>query len=545
MENKDISYVFLLYLFLFSVSIIEVSALEDKAKEITIAVSTDRLSYREGDTIRISGTLSEMAENEVISIVVKNPAGNIASIEQLRPQADKTFQTEFVAGGGAWQDGRYTVTVQYGLDAAATITFDFANEPVTKIIVTADKASYSPSDIVSITVESLQHNLNSDLLDLIGDQKDDKITISSDLGTIDGYLLVETGTDTGIFVGKIMLTGSNGKTGGDGPNDGRLAVSDKIVITFSDKHGTFSTSAVVEEPQIEINVETTKPVYDSSELVQVLGSVFPYFEDEQIFVSLIDPTGMILGTSFGSLLPDGSFSDGFWSARYNDIQGSYKIKVKYKDVTETISFQIIKDTNGDVPLHDKSLTEPSLVPSGIDLVLGKHVYKKGDSVILDGTVENPTIKSEIAISIINPQDNTVFVSQLKPSDSGDFSYTVMAQGPLWEYEGAYTVIVTFGDDVSQSRFVLQEPVSIPDWIRTNAKWWSEDQISDDEFTKGMEFLIKEDIVRIKEIPEIQSNDKNIPEWVKTNADWWSQGLISDEDFAKGIEFLVEQGIIQI
>ena len=109
-----------------------------------------------------------------------------------------------------------------------------------------------------------------------------------------------------------------------------------------------------------------------------------------------------------------------------------------------------------------------------------------------------TKKSEIAISLINPQDNTVFVSQIKPSDNGDFSHTVETQGSLWEYEGTYTVTVTFGDDVSQSRFVLREPVSIPNWIRINAQWWSEDQISDDEFTKGIEFLIKEDIVRIRD-----------------------------------------------
>jgi len=37
----------------------------------------------------------------------------------------------------------------------------------------------------------------------------------------------------------------------------------------------------------------------------------------------------------------------------------------------------------------------------------------------------------------------------------------------------------------------------------------------------------------------------IPDWIRNNADWWTQGLISDDDFVKGIQYLVEQGIIQV
>ena len=37
----------------------------------------------------------------------------------------------------------------------------------------------------------------------------------------------------------------------------------------------------------------------------------------------------------------------------------------------------------------------------------------------------------------------------------------------------------------------------------------------------------------------------VPTWIKNNADWWAQGLITDDDFVKGIQYLVEQGIIQV
>jgi len=44
---------------------------------------------------------------------------------------------------------------------------------------------------------------------------------------------------------------------------------------------------------------------------------------------------------------------------------------------------------------------------------------------------------------------------------------------------------------------------------------------------------------------IQSEEKIIPEWIKMNAAWWSQDAISDSDFVRGLEFLIQQGIINI
>lgn len=39
--------------------------------------------------------------------------------------------------------------------------------------------------------------------------------------------------------------------------------------------------------------------------------------------------------------------------------------------------------------------------------------------------------------------------------------------------------------------------------------------------------------------------KGIPTWVKNVITWWSQGQVSDDEFLKGIKFLVENNIIQI
>jgi len=88
---------------------------------------------------------------------------------------------------------------------------------------------------------------------------------------------------------------------------------------------------------------------------------------------------------------------------------------------------------------------------------------------------------------------------------------------------------------------------IPEWIRNNAKWWSEGNIEDNDFVSGIQFLIKEDIMQIPETTSTTtaSESNEIPSWIKNNADWWSQRLISDDDFVKGIQYLVEQGIIRV
>jgi hypothetical protein len=85
---------------------------------------------------------------------------------------------------------------------------------------------------------------------------------------------------------------------------------------------------------------------------------------------------------------------------------------------------------------------------------------------------------------------------------------------------------------------------IPKWVKTSAGWWSNDQIADDDFIQGIEFLIKENIIPVKNIKTIESSS-DIPSWIKNNAKWWSEDLITDEDFTKGIEQLIKTGVISV
>jgi len=103
------------------------------------------------------------------------------------------------------------------------------------------------------------------------------------------------------------------------------------------------------------------------------------------------------------------------------------------------------------------------------------------------------------------------------------------------------------DKIKKGVVTESSSTEIPNWIRNSAKWWYEGKIEDSDFVSGIQFLIKEKIMQIPQTSKgpTSAAPKEIPEWIKNNADWWSQGLISDDDFVKGIQYLVERGIIQV
>jgi hypothetical protein len=88
-------------------------------------------------------------------------------------------------------------------------------------------------------------------------------------------------------------------------------------------------------------------------------------------------------------------------------------------------------------------------------------------------------------------------------------------------------------------------LQIPSWIKNNAKWWAQGSLSDDDFTKGIQYMISNGIMKIPQSQSDASLSKQIPNWVKTNAGWWASGQISDGDFIKGIQYLVNSGVIHV
>ncbi len=117
--------------------------------------------------------------------------------------------------------------------------------------VELDQKVYTWTDKVYITIVAPDHNFDSNLVDEIGDTSSDPIKVSTRGQKLSNYKLVETGTDTGIFTGEVILTGfthdadgdtTTGTSGNDvtttspsgtGPTDGLLPADDDDGITVS------------------------------------------------------------------------------------------------------------------------------------------------------------------------------------------------------------------------------------------------------------------------------------------------------------------------
>lgn len=92
-------------------------------------------------------------------------------------------------------------------------------------------------------------------------------------------------------------------------------------------------------------------------------------------------------------------------------------------------------------------------------------------------------------------------------------------------------------------------IDIPSWVKKNAAWWSDGQINDPDFAKGIEYLVQENIINVptidENIDESEVNTTSIPMWVRNNASWWSEGHLTDVEFANGIQYLISSGLIKV
>lgn len=94
--------------------------------------------------------------------------------------------------------------------------------------------------------------------------------------------------------------------------------------------------------------------------------------------------------------------------------------------------------------------------------------------------------------------------------------------------------------------IVTSDITIPDWIKTNAGWWANNQIGDSDFVLGIQFLINQGIMKIPATtPGSGTSSDEIPSWIKNNAGWWASGQISDNDFVQGIQYLIKNGIMKI
>ena len=106
----------------------------------------------------------------------------------------------------------------------------------------------------------------------------------------------------------------------------------------------------------------------------------------------------------------------------------------------------------------------------VTVVTDASTYEEGDMINISGSVSDynesdPYRNFDVTLRLLAPNNNIINISQVPLDSSGSYSTSIPAQGPLWKFDGDYTISVSHGSDRNASTtfiFVLSEaPVEEP------------------------------------------------------------------------------------
>ena len=101
----------------------------------------------------------------------------------------------------------------------------------------------------------------------------------------------------------------------------------------------------------------------------------------------------------------------------------------------------------------------------ITIVIDSSSYEEGEMISISGSVSDydeadPYKNFDVTLRLIAPNNNIITISQIPLNSDGSYSTFIPAQGPLWKFDGDYTISVSHGSDKNASTtftFVLSEP----------------------------------------------------------------------------------------
>ena len=247
--------------------------------------------------------------------------------------------------------------------------------------------------------------------------------------------------------------------------------------------------------------------------------------------SLVE-TGPNTGTFEGSFKMPSQICNRSGTGLISSAGGS--LDAKYYDSRDSSGnqsvFSLLKRNNN--PVSYFSSSELSVYD------ITKPLSGKVKGIVLSGTVDNPKRGTPISASIVSP-DGKIERFGITLSSFGAYQYAIPIDKN--SLTGIYDIRLSYADsDLDTVSFTVSDPV-IPYWVKTNAKLWALDAISDSEFIAGIAYLHDQGFLVLYDTTFKQK----IPNWFKDAARWWADSEISDADFITSIQYLNKVGIIVI
>ena len=197
----------------------------------------------------------------------------------------------------------------------------------------------------------------------------------------------------------------------------------------------------------------------------------------------------------------------------------------------------------------------------VEIIFDKETYVVGDAIAISGSVNKYDEDRKLRIIVFDQSSKLVVNEKISVNPDKTFSYDLTSDAKL--SEGEHTMRVQYGsskvtveqllftinsgNDSTQLAPVAVKGTAIPDWVRNNAGWWAEGSIDDGSFVQGIQFMIKEGLMKIPATEQGTAvpQGNTIPDWIKNNAGWWAEGSIDDGSFVQGIQFMIKEGLMRV
>ncbi len=145
----------------------------------------------------------------------------------------------------------------------------------------------------------------------------------------------------------------------------------------------------------------------------------------------------------------------------------------------------------------------------VEINSDKESYNLGESITFSGSVNKYDERRDLRISIFDSSNNFILTQKTPVNTDGTFLHSIILNEKF--SDGKFIVKAQYGSSkatVEKMSFVinsngaismeqkLPSSAKIPDWIKSNAGWWADGLIDDNSFVQGIQFLIKEGLMKI-------------------------------------------------
>ncbi len=142
----------------------------------------------------------------------------------------------------------------------------------------------------------------------------------------------------------------------------------------------------------------------------------------------------------------------------------------------------------------------------VEIHTDKESYILGESIKFSGNVNKFDEDRNLRISIFDSKNSLIATQKTIVNPDTSFTHIVLLNEKF--NDGKYVVKTQYGNSKATINIISfninsdfagtseTNTAKVPSWIKNNAGWWAEGSIDDSSFVEGIQFMIKEGLMKI-------------------------------------------------